>query len=185
MISHKYRCIFIHQRKCAGCSIMDAFGLTPSDASWHYMNDGVLSPEYHTAAMHLPDYYRFAVARNPWDRFVSGWYYCQNLRKRSLLDLLRDPPRSEHDYVHLTRPQTTTLYDRSGYLVVHKLVRFESLQAGFDEVCDALERPRVTLQVLNTTERRPPYQEYFDTQEKRDLFERRYYHDIDRLGYTF
>jgi hypothetical protein len=185
VISNEHRCIFIHQRKCAGISIMRAFGLiTPNDPGWHYMNDGVLSPEYHHASEHLPDYYRFAIVRNPWDRFVSGWHYCENLRDVPLLDLLRNLPRLDHDYVHLTRPQTSTLYDRAGYLVVTRLARFELLQREFDEVCDAIEKPRVALQRMNATPRRP-YQEYFYSQETRDLFEKHYYRDIDLLNYTF
>ena len=46
MICHAYNCIFVHQRKCAGISIIRAFGLDPSIPDWHFMNDGALSAEY-------------------------------------------------------------------------------------------------------------------------------------------
>src|SRR5439155_3241285 len=72
VICHAYNCIFVHQRKCAGISIIRAFGLDPSIPDWHFMNDGALSAEYTLAP---PGYFRFSVVRNPWDRFVSGWKY--------------------------------------------------------------------------------------------------------------
>jgi hypothetical protein len=46
MISHRYRCIFVHQRKCAGTSIIRAFGLGPEHPDWHVANDGVLARHF-------------------------------------------------------------------------------------------------------------------------------------------
>ena len=114
MISHKFKCIFIHQRKCAGSSIIDTFGFKISDPEWHVMNDGVVSPEY---VSDTSGYFRFAVARNPWDRFVSGWKYLAATRDRSLRDVLTNLPQVGKDYRHLTRPQHTTLFDQNGRLI--------------------------------------------------------------------
>src|ERR1700741_2396049 len=141
MISHDYKCIFIHQRKCAGCSIIDTFGFEVADPEWHFMNDGVLSPEYESA----PDFFKFAVVRNPWDRFVSGWKYLDATRKRPLLDVLLNPPEDGHDYRHVTRPQHVTLVDSAGKIVPDELIRFEALQEGFDQVCDRIGKSRVRL----------------------------------------
>jgi hypothetical protein len=46
MISHRHRCIFVHQRKCAGTSILRAFGLGPEHPDWHVANDGVLARHF-------------------------------------------------------------------------------------------------------------------------------------------
>jgi len=46
MISHKYTFIFIPQRKSAGTSIIQSFGLNPKMKDWHLFNDGVLSKEW-------------------------------------------------------------------------------------------------------------------------------------------
>jgi hypothetical protein len=136
MISHEHRCIFIHQRKCAGTSIIKAFGIeTPDDPRWHFMNDGVLSADYYAR----PDYFRFSVVRNPWDRFVSGWLYCASTRDAPLRSLLRNLPKIENDYRHITRLQRDILFDHSGYLVVEKLMRYEILQEDFDHVCRLVE----------------------------------------------
>ncbi len=41
MISHKYRCIFIHQRKTAGSAIITSFGINLEQPEWHTFNEGV------------------------------------------------------------------------------------------------------------------------------------------------
>ena len=180
MISHAYKCIFIHQRKCAGTSIIRAFDLNLSDADWHFMNDGVLSPEY---AFAPAGYFRFAVVRNPWDRFVSGWKYCSSTRHRSLRDVLTNLPREGHDYRHLTRPQHATLYDDAGRLVVDYIVRYESLQQGFDSVCDIIGKPRRVLEHHNQGHR-THYADYFNEGTRR-IFLRHFGRDVELFGYRY
>ncbi|MEY3050514.1 MAG: hypothetical protein RLY31_299 [Bacteroidota bacterium] len=186
MICHTYKCIFIHQRKCAGTSIIRQFGYSLQDAEWHAYNDGVLSeePPWSDVAARYPDYLVFAVVRNPWDRFVSGWKYLAATRDRPLLDVLRQLPAEGHDYRHLTRPQTDTLLDRDGRFVTGFLLRFERLQEDFDALCQRLGMPPVILPVENATERRD-YRRYFHQRQARELFEKIYWRDIQRLGYTF
>lgn len=180
MISYEYKCIFIHQRKCAGISIMDAFGMSHNNPDRHFMNDGVLSREYHDR----PNFFTFSVVRNPWDRFISGWQYCDGTRDRSLRDVLQYLPQFEHDYVHITRLQRDILFNHTGYLMLDKLMRFENLQEDFDEVCDRIGKARMTLPRLNQGKRRS-YQEYFNDPIDRDLFEKHFYQDIDTFDYRF
>jgi len=126
MISTQYECIFIHQRKCAGTAVIMAFGLLPSNARFHYMNDGVLSAEYAQRPAH---YFVFSVVRNPWDRFVSGWKYCASTRHRTLRDVLLDPPPPVgHDYRHLTRQQADILFDGQNRPAVEFVMRYETIQ---------------------------------------------------------
>ena len=139
MISRQHECIFIHQRKCAGMAVMKTFGLLPDNPDYHFMNDGVLSPDY---PRRPAGYFVFSVVRNPWDRFVSGWKYCASTRSRPLRDVLLDLPREGHDYRHLTRPQVDILFDAQGRCVADFLMRYESLQQDFDTVCDRLARSR-------------------------------------------
>jgi hypothetical protein len=180
MICHTYKCIFIHQRKCAGTSIIRAFGLNPDNPDWHFMNDGVLSSEYGTAPA---GYFRFSIVRNPWDRFVSGWKYCTSTRHRSLHDVLANLPRDGHDYRHVTRPQHAILYDEYGRLTVDYIIRFESLQQGFDRVCDIIGKPRSVLAHLNQGAR-SYYADYFD-EESRQSFLRNFGRDVEVFGYRY
>jgi len=46
VISHVYQAIYIHQRKCAGVSIINSFGLSLDMPEYHLYNDGILSPEW-------------------------------------------------------------------------------------------------------------------------------------------
>lgn len=143
------------------------------------MNDGVLSLEYESA----PSYFKFAVVRNPWDRFVSGWKYLESTRNRSLREVLTNLPQTGKDYRHLTRPQHSTLYDHGGRLIVDYLIRFESLQDGFDEVCRMIDKPHRRLPHLNQTPR-DHYTRYFDD-ECRELFQRHFARDLELFGYQY
>lgn len=180
MISHRHHCIFVHQRKCAGTSIIQTFGLTPEDADWHVANDGVLSPGF----AELPaDYFRFSIVRNPWDRFVSGWKYCASTRERSLRDVLEHPPTEGHDYRHVTRPQSAILFDGSGRLCVDVVLRFEQIQADFDRVCRRVGLAPRLLPKANTGQRHH-YRDYFDP-GTRELLAQRFAEDIERFGYVY
>ena len=180
MISRQHECIFIHQRKCAGMAVIATFGLRPDNPDYHYMNDGVLSPEY---VRRPADYFIFSVVRNPWDRFVSGWKYCASTRLRTLRNVLLDPPQTGHDYRHVTRPQVDILFDAQGQLATNFLIRHESIQHDFDTVCDRLAKPRVTLPRINVGSSLE-YRSYFDD-ESLALFEQRFSRDIAAFGYCY
>ncbi len=182
MIDHRYRTIFIHQRKCAGISIIRAFGVAPRTVEWNAYNDGVLTLNWEWRDR---SYFVFSVVRNPFDRLISGWKYLKRMRDRTLLDVLRNPPKSGLDYRHLTRPQVAILRDpNSGHLVAGDLIRFESLQADFDRICDRLGKPKVPLGHDNPSSRTAGYRDYFDT-ETRKLAEDMFADDLATFGYTF
>jgi hypothetical protein len=187
MISHQYKTIFVHQRKCAGSSIIASFGIDDADPGRHFMTDGSLSGDYHywKNSPWLPAYYKFAVVRNPWDRFVSGWLYCENLRDRPMRDVLRHLPQLEHDYVHVTRLQRSTLFDASGYLIVDRVIPFENLQLAFDEVCRTIGKPLELLPHALKNETRRHYSEYFEDPTDRGLFMRHFALDVDTFEYSF
>ena len=164
-------------------AVIGTFGLTPDDPDFHFANDGVLSPEWSSHADLIARSFTFAVVRNPWDRFVSGWMYCRSTRRRTLVDVLRSPPRQGHDHRHVTRSQSETIYHSDGTLAVDRVLRYEDLDRGFAEVCALLGRPRTDLPRVNVGDR-PDYREVFDARARR-LFARRYRLDIERLGYEF
>src|SRR5262245_32769084 len=114
MISHEHRCIFIHQRKCAGSSIITAFGLTTADPEWHLFNNGAGSADWRKRTRNERTYFVFSAVRNPFDRVISGWRYLDALRNLSLREALEHPPRQGHDFRHFTRPQSRILKDRRG-----------------------------------------------------------------------
>lgn len=96
MICHEYKCIYIHQRKAAGSSIIREFGILPDQKDWHLFNEGTLSfSQRHGHWQDRPrDYLVVTSVRNPWDRFVSAWRYLPHFRDLALADALRSLPRS-------------------------------------------------------------------------------------------
>jgi hypothetical protein len=187
VINHQYKAIFIHQRKCAGNSIMAAFGQKSFNPEGDYMNDGSLSAEYHDSKQRYPEYFKFAVVRNPWDKFISAWLFGENTAKIPMREVLRHLPPTGFDYRHVTRLQRETLHDESGNLIVDKLIRYEKLAEGFDVVSDRLGKPRCTLEHrLRNIHRDPyPYQEYFQDPIDRDLFMLRFARDVETFEYEF
>ncbi|MCI5142064.1 MAG: hypothetical protein D3909_10155 [Candidatus Electrothrix sp. ATG1] len=180
MISHHFKCIFIHQRKNAGSSIISSFGITPEQKEWHIFNDGVLSenPDWKEKLSFYNDYFVFSVIRNPWDRFISGWKYCESTRNKELIDVINDLPKTGHDYRHLTRPQIEILLDKDGKLITDYLIRFERLQDDFDIVCDRIGKPRYNLPKKNATQH-DHYTSYFRDTDILSRFESHFTKDIN------
>jgi hypothetical protein len=183
LISHRHRCIFVHQRKCAGTSIIAAFAIRPGSLDWHFANDGTLSPQWTADGDLIRRYFKFAVVRNPWDRFVSGWKYLESTRHRTLHDVLSNLPQEGHDYRHLTRPQYVTLFNPNETLAVDKILRFETLEKEFRELSKRFHIKPV-LPHLNVTLRLPSYRDVFNDQT-RLLFEELFKEDIRRFDYHF
>jgi len=111
---HRHRCIFIHQRKTAGCSIITSFGITQDQPDWHLFNNGTLGNEVEAPPQDRAGLRVFTVIRNPWDRFVSGWKYLAATRDRPLMDVLKDLPAEHtgHDYRQPDPPQLDILMGR-------------------------------------------------------------------------
>lgn len=193
MISHKYKCIYIHVPKTAGHSIVDAFGMPWGNGRILNYDDDFLASgpiaskqNWMDLAVLYKDYFIFAVVRNPWDRFVSGWKYCESTKKKTIEEVLRCLPQlddNEHDFHHITRRQRAFLYHRNT-LIPHYVIRMERLQEGFDEVCDRIGMPRTILKRLNTTEH-GHYRDYFVSDESKWLFSNHFAPDINTFGYTF
>jgi hypothetical protein len=191
MIDHRYRFIFIHQRKAAGISIADAFGLSKEsdfdnlDSDFHRFNEGTISWDWNGRTEDEKKYFVFSAVRNPFDRLISAWKFLDNTRNRTLLNVLNDMPLQSPDYEHLTRPQIEILREPgTAKLVVDDLIRFETLQSDFDRVCDRIGRPRFALRHLNYSQREPGYRHYFDRQTRR-LVEAHFAEDLEVFGYRF
>jgi hypothetical protein len=186
MIDHEFKCIYVHQRKTAGSTLISTFKKTVGTDAWSAFNDGVLSEKplpWSDVQKHYADYFVFASVRNPWDRFVSGWKYCPSTRDRDIVDVLTNLPDAGHDYRHVTRLQVNTLYEPDGKPVFDALIRFEHLQSDCDQVFQAIGKPLLKLPHINATPRKH-YSKYFSPEALR-LFSRHFQKDVDAFGYCY
>jgi len=185
MIDHGSRCIFIHQRKAAGSSIISAFGFTLADPEWHKYNDGVLSRDWQTRPAEERQYFVFSAVRNPFDRLISAWRYLGSTRDLPLLQVLLDPPSKGHDYRHFSRSQVSLIRDpRSGKLITDDLIRYEQCQQDFDRIRRRLGLTPLKLPIMNVSNRHSDYRVYFDDRT-RELAESMFKDDLITFGYRF
>jgi hypothetical protein len=166
--------------------------------------DGTHSPEFINGDLiKYPDYFIFAVSRNPWGRFVSAWKYLQKsfhksiertfIKGLSLKETALNPPKSvrsgfcpgvrDHDYRHMTRNQIDILIDESGKFIPNMVIKLENSQEGFNAACDKIGIPRQQLPHHNKTKHKH-YTEYYDD-ETREIIAERYAKDIEYFGYEF
>ena len=199
MISHQHKVIFIHIRKNACSSIVKSF-TTPTTqiADLNYGRDGSYDTSW-DRSLYL-DYLIFAVSRNPWSRFISGWrwlcarrysvpgnlgpeYYRRTSLKNILKELPGQLPAISHDRRHLFWTQLGMLTDKDGQFMPKVIMRFESLEKDYERLCQRINKPYFPLPHENKATNRP-YWEYYDS-ETRELVGELFQRDIEYFGYKF
>ena len=130
-------------------------------------------------------YFKFAIVRNPYDRYVSA---CAMLNKRNpryagneqaFMKRALAVPRFRQRV--LVRPQTEMLVDVSGGLGLDFVGRFETLQESFDEACRQIGIAPARLGAINATEHRA-FETYYDD-ELCAMVTDFYRRDFEMLGY--
>lgn len=87
--------------------------------------------------------FKWTVVRNPYKRAVSSWRFLENLRNRSLVDVLKNPPvkpadgKYDRDYVHFSLTLTELLTVNHS-LYPDRILRFESLDTEFSALNEEL-----------------------------------------------
>lgn len=129
--------LFIHIPKAAGSSIRDSLDLKMKTEAVHlrikdYQN-------LHFFRKKIPNYFIFAFVRNPFTRFLSGYYYClensyrfpEILNFRDFEDFSNKISFSRFAYVYIFLPETDFLLYKNK-LSVDYIGRYENLEADFD-----------------------------------------------------
>lgn len=197
-ISDKYRCIFIHIPKAAGTSVKQALQLP-----------GQGHPPWVYFASNYPrrwqQYLKFTIVRNPWDRVVSAYSYAKmansywhnpetfphpdhEVLKGSNFTqccemLLRHRDQLRHESWH---PQYAWLLARQGdkeVLAVDRILRFETLDSDFLDLCKTLNVKANKLSEINPS-KRSHYTDYYDD-HTRSIIAEVYAKDIALFGYEF
>lgn len=198
-ISHKHKFMFIHIPKTAGTTICSSWdGSILKHVCKEY---GVLGGT-HKSAMQLKEiyphefknYFKFTVIRNPYDRFVSKFFFKQ-LNPRENFDLEWTDKESEG-----LLPQVYWITDRSqikdkkdpynrpdarwGNIIIDHFIRYENLDyelpdvlndLGIDDIKNVMPHFRQTRMVGD-------YINYY-SKEMKALVNYLYREDFKRLGY--
>jgi hypothetical protein len=196
VISHQYRCVFVHIPKTAGMSIeqvfVDLVGLTwktraplllgrnenprRGPPKLEHLRAGEYLACGHLTAAQLESYFKFSFVRNPWDRIVSEYKYRGYPVKidfKTYLFKHLPAPGWTDTYCHII-PQYDFLYDDAGKLLVDFVGKYESLQADFDKVCARLGIPPTPLPRVNRSldEARPSTLRELRKQVRRAIWSR-------------
>lgn len=200
MISHPHKLIFFHIPKTAGMSIEKALGNPRHQKIYTYQYQGQALPyainEQHAfpeeirrtcEPAHWDAYFKFAIVRNPWDRFVSLYFH---LQKMNLLDretgfsdfvnrfFYQDQCRLRKRHIFMALPCSRWVPNDIDYVG-----RMETLDADFGSVCRQVGLPEPPLPHMHKTSH-AHYSTYYDD-STRDTIARAYADDIRRFSYTF
>ena len=174
MISHQYKCVFVHVPKTAGQSI-EHFFLNLHNLTWKEKDqllmrkntkpehgperlDHMIASEYyqcgHIDEAKYNEYFSFAFVRNPWERLVSEYLHKKIDKKMTLKEFItRGLPQKDmmcDKYRHIL-PQSDYLFDANGKQLVNFIGRFEHLHKDFDYICNQLAITDSTLPHKNSS----------------------------------
>lgn len=224
IVSHSRKFIFIKSAKTAGTSLEAALSnycggddvVTPlgdysvnrdETGQWVHqaMNPGDF--QQHDWGITIRDkvgpeiwnnYFKFSIARNPWDRVVSLFTWkARNdpaLRPQKHFyhrlgipfDELQETRKLFSEFVKGDWKTNDRFYIIDGELCVDFIIRYEHLTDDFQEVCGKIGVPRIELPRLKVGFRpgQYHYSQYYD-QESKEIIAERHQHDLRLFGYQF
>lgn len=215
MISHKYKCIFIHIAKCAGTSIEHAFGI---DVNNHFAeeNDFLYGWDksnklwlQHATPQQLLDknlisaeqwnsYYKFIVYRNSWDRAYSDYNWMKEVR--NVHDTFINFLNREGNYKRILNDDSTNFYagdhlylQKDYFFLNNERIRFDT-EIDFYDLNDGLNivirdlklEESFFKQKLNISKRKKKrHYSFFFNEERKRLVARKYKQDILFFNFHF
>lgn len=192
---HEKRCIFVHIPKCAGISIAQSiFGhCVPHSTITDY--------QLMFGAKLFKSYFKFTIVRNPWDRFVSAYFFLKqggfdSIDRSILTPILAKFPSfdkfveflySHREYMRWTHflPQSTWIQTPLGNIPIDYMGKLETLDESMKVISSELGLGHVPLLPrTNSSLRDQDYRHYY-TRKTRDMVAELYRKDIKLLGYRF
>ena len=176
----KYNCVFIHIPKTGGMSIRR--GIFKGEYEGPFL--GIIPQQY-------KGLFKFCFVRNPYDRIISAWKYCQHYFKSTitLKEFITIVVDDNIDYTswntdrtfyrHHSIPQT---HPFNCLHMADFVGRFENINEDMVKICDQLNI-KAELPHKNQS-KRGHYRDYFDA-ESRWLVDKWYKKDIETFGYVF
>ena len=201
MVSHKYRFLFIHYPKTAGCSV--GYKLKSQNIVKNFIPqvDIHYETKYDVKRAIENNYFIFTTKRNPFDRLVSLWKYWNKRLKEenattfafsnfvSEYDRIKDKIKDkfgEKEAVHFI-PMNKFINRISFELLniedVDFFMEFADIYRDWKIVCKKLNIHCSPLRNRNSTKHKH-YTEYYDD-ETRQIVAEKYAKDIEYFNYKF
>lgn len=207
MISHKNKFIYTRVAKTGSVAIIHALRNYVHDLQREYDIENCNYDLCHISSSDIKkkvpyefnNYFKWAFARNPWDRLVSIWSMNKQSKHftcafplhipdfpdfiKSLDDLDWMPKKntyrqSNKKYFNYTFGNISDFTSGSDFVG-----KFENLQNDFDFICESIGVPKQTLSWTNKTSHKH-YTEYYND-ETRKIVAQKYAKDIESFGYKF
>ena len=178
LISHKYKFIFIKTRKTGGSSVekylLDYLqgtdyifgGMPPEGMPPHNVEGDQEHKGWRWVKENYPSewesYYKFAVDRNPWDRFVSAYFWFKKAKSKKVKNGFDHWIKQPKAHLHY---QDWNMYADGTNIVVDKLVQYEKMHEVFQTLPIPYNGELLTT-FLKKTER-PHYREMYNDETKK------------------
>lgn len=122
--------------------------------------------------------WKFTLVRNPYDRLVSAWYFFDQTNFMTFTELVNYDFTllSEPLNYHLTHPQSYGIKNEVDFIM-----RFETLQESFDELCRRLSIPSSKLLHLRISGHHP-YKTYYNAKLADKVYSM-FEEDFEYFGY--
>ena len=190
--------LFIHIPKTGGDCLKTNLSIDGNFIYTKHKNINTLGRQFK-----LECYFKFAFVRNPWDRFISAYFYLKQAGINPNHEWSRDIWKSNiinNDFDTFSKfvrsgvwktfgwfhfwPQYDFIVNRRNKDIgVDFIGRFENLQEDFDKVCNHIGLPPQKLIPTNTS-RHKHYTEYYDHDTKK-IIGHYYRKDIEYFRYEF
>lgn len=200
MISHKYKCIFIHIQRTAGTSIekwiigKDWWDIQPNTKHILASKAKEIYKDY------WDDYFKFSFVRNPWDRVISNSIFSNFLGthiKNGLVDINEYkrkygyPLTLEFDHRFYNREKLLNNKHKENQVYGNILDEELDFIGKFENLKNDLEFIRYKLKInskfnIHTAKnkKRKHYKNYYNEKNKKEV-KNLYFNDIMRFGYNF
>ena len=193
LLSESHKFIFIHIPKVAGNSIEEIF------REYSYKNTNSKGKEFdqHIWAVRLRKelsadsynrYFKFAFVRNPWDRWVSLYFYILQHPDNQFYESTKSY-KDFNEFVKnevdkIWRPQQNKfITDGDGKIIVDFIGKYETLAGDIKKICEILNLAQSSLPHKNSSSHKS-YRLYYNEETKK-LVEDHSRDDIRLFGYTF
>ncbi len=179
-----HKVLFYHIPKTAGGSITHWLQ-QPSNGA-HALIHPIHMLPWRVKGYNLQETWSFCVVRNPWDRWVSWWYYWKFIVNRIHYSFEEYTVRYfSGEFQGLPGGQYSTCAPQVLYSsAVDSILRYENLEEDFKIVQDKLNLHTPLRKVSNISRDKLQYRTYY-TPTLVDLIGNYYQEDADKLGYSY